>query len=305
VVTAEERVATQRDEGVRARVIHHLKRILAAGAATGALSLGQAGAAERSLPPSDPAPPPPPRPMPGPDRPIVCDPLPAPIDCSRAGFFELRNAISATAAWTPDAKKVIFYARGTYSTRGLSLDLSQVTGARAESPTNAPGAFSAWLVPEPGARAIEGVLAMHCAGGQSRAMRVRIELVAPGPNASMSVTLSRECGLPWTARDVSQSLTITSRWVSEKTVEVVVRSAIPGSFGFKGSPRAQGAAVVEVQTKASAWAVLLEPAADSRLAVLTVPVVCGGVAMPLDLELSLSGPHTADQAIAVQPRVGR
>ena len=122
--------------------------------------------------------------MPGPDRPVVCDPLPAPIDCSRAGFVELRNAVSATAAWTPDAKRVSFYARGTYRMRGLSLDLSRVSGAQVATPTSTPGAYSAWLLPDSGARAIEGVLTLNCSGGQTRRMRVRIEMLAPKPSVN-------------------------------------------------------------------------------------------------------------------------
>jgi hypothetical protein len=244
-------------------------------------------------------------PRPGPDHPVVCDPLPAPVDCSNAGFLELPSALSATAAWTPDARKVSFYVRGTYRSRGMSYELLRVTGARLDTPTTAPAAYSAWLVPEPGAKTITGVLALHCAGDGTRTVMIRIELGAPLPGGSLPVEVLRDCSAPWTARDAAQVFAISSRWVSDKTAEIVVRPSAVGDYGFKGEAHAKGAKVVDTQTKDRAWAVLLEPIAGATEVVVTVPVTCGGIAQPLDVQLTLTGARGTDQPIAVQPRSGR
>ena len=284
-------------DDARARAARHLKNLLSAAAVGGvALTSSGAPAAQPGASAGPPAPQPPqPLTRPEPDMAVVCDPMPAPVDCSRAGVMAMREAISPNAQWQADGR-LLFSLAATMFGRGVGFAAPRVQGAKMEMPTSSPGSFSAYLTPDKDARAIDVTAQLDCAG-RARWLPLRIDLTGPRqPGAQVTIATLPDCVTPWLQSDVDQQLVVRPAWGEPGNVEISVEAREQG-IGFKGAAKVAGARIVEEKIQGRLWRAKLELNPKVTAVVVTVPVACDGRPKPLDYKLGINGDRTPGKPV--------
>lgn len=148
------------ERGVRARVRRHLDLLLAATA------IGSAGACDHT---------------------VVCDPLPAPIDCSVPTAL---SVVTASAGWVESGGALV----ATVSVQSSSSDVTFTTAAVVSSatqvgePTVSGATITLELAPEPSATSVT-VDVLTCPSS-AVVLRLTLDVSQPAAGASIPVTIA-------------------------------------------------------------------------------------------------------------------